>query len=179
MRGQTQKAELGWTLVGGAVATAALLAMTIGVGRIGEDFEALRLIEAVVPTARFMASAAVAAAVTVLALLLTLLGLSLNSEFRFGARLYERAQYITILSVAAIVVGVGILLAVTLPVTEVDGLGEIYDLLYYILVVGVSLLGGIIVTIGLMIAATLVGLIDIGHPQGSNLLLEQDDIEQK
>lgn len=179
MRGQTQKAELGWTLVGGAVATAALLAMTIGVGRIGEDFQALRLIEAVVPTARFMASAAVGAAVTVLALLLTLLGLSLNSEFRFGARLYERAQYITILSVAAIVVGVGILLAVTLPVTEVDGFGEIYDLLYYILVVGVSLLGGIIVTIGLMIAATLVGLIDIGHPQGSNLLLEQDDIEQK
>lgn len=86
MRGQSQRAELGWALFGGALASVALFAMTIGVGRVG-DFQALRLIEAVLPTARFMASSAVAAAVTVLALLLTLLGLSLNSEFRFGASL--------------------------------------------------------------------------------------------
>jgi hypothetical protein len=176
MRGQSQRAELGWALFGGAVASVALFAMTIGVGRVG-DFQALRLIEAVLPTARFMASSAVAAAVTVLALLLTLLGLSLNSEFRFGARLYERAQYITILSVVAIVVGVGILLAVAVPVGEVEGLDGFYDLLYYILVLAVSVLGGIIVTIGLMIAATLFGLIGIGHPEGSSpLLIEDDDI---
>jgi hypothetical protein len=56
--------------------------------------------------------------------------------------LYERAQYITILSMVAIVVGVGILLAVAVPVGEVEGLDGFFDLLYYILVLAVSVLGG-------------------------------------
>lgn len=159
--------------MGGAVAAVALFGMSIGVGRIG-DFQALRLIEAVLPTSRFLASSAVAAGATVLALLLTLLGLSLNSEFRFGAQLYQRARYITVLSVAAIVVGVGVLLAVAVPVAEVEGLDGFYDLLYYVLVVALSVLGGIMVTIGLMIAETLFGLIGIGHPEGSSPFLAED-----
>lgn len=177
MNGRVERAELGWALAGGAVTALALFGMTFGVGRVG-DFQALRLIEAVLPAARFLASSAVAAGATVLALMLTLLGLSLNSEFRFGARLYQRARYITILSVAAIVAGVGVLLAVAVPVAEVEGLDGLYDLLYYVLVVSVSVLGGIMVTIGLMIAETLFGLIGIGHPEGSSRLLAEDAAER-
>lgn len=174
MNEEAKKAKPGWAFVGGAVAAVALFGTTIGVGRIG-DFKALRLIEAVLPAARFLASSAIAAGATVLALLLTLLGLSLTSEFRFGARLYERARYITILSAAAIVAGVGVLLAVAVPVAEVEGLDGFYDLLYYVLVGSVSVLGGIVVTIGFMIAETLFGLISIGHPDGSSTLLAEDD----
>lgn len=171
-----RKAELGWSLVGGVVAAVALFGMAIGVGRVG-DFEALRLIEGVLPTARFLASSTIAAATTVLALLLTLLGLSITSEVTFGVRLYRRAQNITVLSVAAIVVGVAVLLAVAVPVGEVDGFEGFYDLLYYILVAAVSVLGGLMVTIGLMISATLFGLIDIGHPEGSSTLLAEAEGE--
>lgn len=173
MNEQAKKAKPGWAFGGGAVAAVALLGMTVGVGGIGE-FKALRLIEAVMPTARFLASSAVATGATVLALLLTLLGLSLTSEFRFGARLYQRARYITILSAAAIVVGVGVLLGVAVPVAEVEGLDGFYDLLYYVLVVSVSVLGGIMVTIGFMIAETLFSLIGIGDPEGSSSLLADD-----
>lgn len=169
-----RKAELGWALVGGVVAVVALFVMAVAVGSVAE-FEALRLIEGVLPTARFLASSTIAAAATVLALLLTLLGLSITSEFEFGLRLYRRAQYITVLSVAAIIVGVAVLLAVAVPVGEVEEFEGFYQLLYYILVASVSVLGGLMVTIGLMISATLFGLIDIGHPEGSSALLAEAD----
>lgn len=171
-----RKAELGWSLVGGIVAMVALFGMAIAVGSVAE-FEALRLIEGLLPTARFLASSTIAAAATVLALLLTLLGLSITSHFEFGVRLYRRAQHITVLSVATIVVGVAVLLAVAVPIGEVDGFEGLYELLYYILVAAVSVLGGLMVTIGLMISATLFGLIDIGHPEGSSTLLAEADEE--
>lgn len=154
----------------------ALFGMAIAVGSVGE-FEALRLIEGLLETARFLASSTIAAAATVLALLLTLLGLSITSHVKFGVRLYRRAQYITVLSVATIAVSVGVLLAVALPVGEVERFEGFYELLYYILVAAVSVLGGLMVTIGLMISATLFGLIDIGHPQGSSALLAESDEE--
>lgn len=60
------KAELGGAIAGGVIAAVALFGTVIGVGGIG-DFEALRLIEAVLPTSRFLTSTAIASGVTVLA----------------------------------------------------------------------------------------------------------------
>ena len=58
--------ELLGALVGGGISALALFGMVIGVGRLG-SFEALRLIESVLPTARFLAAAAITSALTVLA----------------------------------------------------------------------------------------------------------------
>jgi hypothetical protein len=168
------RAELGGAIVGGGVAIVAFFALVVGVGAIG-DFRALSVIEAVLPTTRFLASAAVTAGVTVLALLLTLLGLSLTENVSFDARLYSRARYIAILGVVVIVLGVALLLAVTLPLAEVEDLSGLYDVLYYILAGAISVLGGVLVSLGLMISATLIGLIDMFHPEGSSFLRGEED----
>lgn len=172
------KAELGGAIAGGIVAIVALFALVVGVGRIG-DFQALHLIEAALPTTRFLASAAIAAGVTILALLLTLLGLSMTDRVSFDRRLYSRARYIAILGVVVIVLGVSLLLAATIPLREVDELTSLYDDLYYILAGAVSLLGGVLVSLGLMISATLIGLIDVFHPEGSSPLLRQQDDDRE
>lgn len=171
----SKAAELGGALVGGLVAAVAFSATVFGVGRLA-DFEALRLIEAALPTARFLASSALAAGATVLALLLTLLGLSLTSDYEFSDRLYNRARYITVLSVVAIVLGTAVLLAVTVPLEEVEALRAFYDVLYFLLAGSLAMLGGVMVTIGLMIAATLIGLIQVGHPEGVSHLLADEDM---
>ena len=167
------KAELGGAIAGGVVAVVASFALVVGVGRIG-DFEALAVIESVLPTTRFLASGAIAAGVTVLALLLTLLGLSLTEHVSFDPRLFSRARYIAVLGVAVIVIGVALLLAVTLPLSEAEELYPFYDILYYVLAGAISLLGGVLVTLGLMISSTLIGLIDLFHPEGTSPLRVED-----
>lgn len=167
--------ELRGAMFGGLVTASFLFAVVIGVGRIG-NFEALRLIEAVLPAARFLASTVVAASVTVLALLLTLVGLSLNSEHSFAARLYTRAQTITRISVVCMIMGVGVLLAVGVPVGEVDEIQVPYAILYYLLSAALAILGGLVTTMGLMIGSTLRSLINVGHPEGfSDVLADADE----
>ena len=169
------RADFTGPAVGGLLTAFALFGAVIGVGRIG-DFEALRIIEAALPTTRFLASTAIAASVTVLALLLTLIGLSLTSDMTFHPRLYKRARVITILSVGVLALGTGLLLAVTMPIGEVENLSRLYDWAYYILAAATAVLGGMTVTIGLMISSTLLGLIELAHPEGSNELLHEADI---
>jgi len=159
------------------VAAIALFGMVIGVGQVG-SFEALRLIESVLPTARFLGSTVTAAATTVLALLLTLMGLSLTSEFTFKPRLYTRARYITTLSVITIMMGVGLLLAVSVPISEVEEFRQYYVTLYYSLAAVMAVVGGLIVAVGLMIGATLRGFIDFGHPEGASDLVADSELSE-
>jgi hypothetical protein len=62
--------ELKGALIGGAVVSTGLLGGVILVGTVG-NFQALRLIEVTLPTARFLVGSAIGAGVTVLALMLT------------------------------------------------------------------------------------------------------------
>jgi len=62
--------ELKGALIGGAVVSTGLLGGVILVGTVG-NIQALRLIEATLPAARFLAGSASGAGVTVLALMLT------------------------------------------------------------------------------------------------------------
>jgi hypothetical protein len=160
--------------VGGLVTASFLFVVIIGVGRI-HSFQARGLIEAVLPTARFLGSTVIGAAVTVLALLLTLIGLSLDSREKFSTRLYDRAISITRMAVVCIIMGVGVLLAVSVPVVEVEEISELYAGLYYGLSAAIAVLGGLVTTMGLMIGATLRGLIGAAHPDGESDLVELAD----
>jgi hypothetical protein len=178
VRDYFSKHEIRGTLIGGAVSAMVLFFIIIWVGRV-HSFQALRLIEAAQPTARFLAASVVGGAVTVLALLLTLLGLSLGSEFRFSDALYARAAFLTWLSVAAIVLGTLILLAVAVPVEEVEELANYYATFYYVLAVALSLLGGMVIAIGVIIGFLLRGLIAIGHSEGESDLLHATEEEHE
>lgn len=167
--------EMRGSIAGGAVAAVALFATVLGVGSVG-SFEALRLIEAMLGTARFLAATVIGGSLTVLALLLTVLGLSLSSSYKFSARLYTRARYLTRLSVIGIVLGTLILLAVTIPIGEVEEFRIYYAFFYYTLAAALAILGGLVVAIGLLIGATLRGLIAIGHPQAESDLLQDDPV---
>lgn len=162
--------EIWGSLVGGGTGAVALFALTVAVGRFSSG-EALRLIESITPAVRFLGVGVVTASITVLGLLLTLLGLSLNSEYQFKPRFYRRVGHITTLSVIGLVTAVAMLLAATVPVGEVDE-ARFYDAYYYVLASGISVLGGVTISMGLMIGATLRGLVRIGRPESTSDLLD-------
>jgi hypothetical protein len=164
--------EFSGALIGGLVTASFLFAIVIGIGWIG-SFEARGLIEAILPGARFLGSTVVAAAVTVLALLLTLVGLSMNSEHTFSDRLYARAIRITRMAVVCVIMGVAVLLAVSIPIVEVEEVRAHYGTMYYLLSGAMAILGGLVTAMGLMIGATLRGLIAAAHPEGKSDLIEE------
>lgn len=155
--------ELVVAIVGGLIAGSALFAIIVGVGNVG-DFQALRLIEATLPTTRFLASSAIAAGVTILALILTLLSINLNTEIDFSALHYRRVGYVTRLSVVTIVLATLVLIAVAIPIEEVEELTTYYDVMYYMLAGTTSLVGASIVATTLLIAETVQGLIKVADP---------------
>lgn len=143
----------------------------LGVGTVGSS-KALRLIEAALPTTRFLASSAITAAVTTLALVMTVLGLSLSSDFEFSDLHYSRMRGIAWLSVLTIVVSTLLLVMVTLPLEEVEGLSTWYSIFYHGLAGMIGLLGGLVVAMGLLIGSTIRGLIGIGRGFRTELLVE-------
>lgn len=174
MVGRGSSSELRGSAIGGIVATAAMLGMVVLVGRVG-SFEALRLIESVKPGTRFLAAAVLGGALTVLALMLTVLAFSMTSHYTFHPRLYTRVGLITNLSVLSIIMSVGLLLAVGVPIEEVEDARPYYVVLYYVLAAGMAVLGGMVVSIGLMIGATLRGLANLQHPDGVSDLLHEEE----
>lgn len=79
----TPRRELAIAVAGGATAGSTLCGIIIAVGNIG-DFQALGLIEAALPTSRYLASTAIAIGATTIALILTLLSIDLTTEIDFS-----------------------------------------------------------------------------------------------
>lgn len=170
--------ELKGAISGGSVAALGLFGGVVLVGGVG-DFQALRLIEATLPTTRFLASTAIAAGVTVLALMLTLIGITYSTDLTFSDNHYRRIRNVNTLALWVIVVGVAVLVAMAIPVEEVEELRSYYSVLYYVLAGFASLLGGLIVAMSLMIGGTVRGLVDAAHPKGNSSIIEQRSEDQE
>ncbi len=160
-------------LFGGAVAAGVLFAAVTLVGTVS-TFEARRLLGSILPTIRFLASSVLAAGVTVMALMLTLLSLTYTSKYEFREIHFRRIRQISMLSTAAIVVAVVLLLFLGVPVEEADQLRLYYDLIYYSVTAVACLLGGLLVAVVLMLHRTINGLVDIGHPDGKSHLIDME-----
>lgn len=167
----TRFSDFRWAIVGGVLTAIALFTGLAVVGNIG-SFEALRLLESVLPTIRFLSSSVMAAAVTVLALMLTLLGLTYSTQWEFKDRHYRRIAQISWMATITMVLSVGILLFLGIPLEAADRLRTYYNVIYYALTVAGAVIGGLIVTTVLLLMQTIRGLVAIGHPEGTSDLIE-------
>jgi|GEM_PF-1417774 len=162
--------DLRKALLGGALAAAVSVAGAWAVGRVS-GAEGLVLLEAMLPTTRFLCSAVMTASATMLALMLTLIGLSANSSSRFHPSHYERIRQIALVDAIAFVAGTVFLLVLNIPLEESDKFSATwYSTAYYVVLIGSSLLGGLLITAVLMLYDTvrdiiqIFGLKDDDHP---------------
>ncbi len=171
--------DTGRALAGGAVAAVAVFGGIAAVGQV-TAFQGRKLLEATLPTIRFLTSSVLAAAVTILALMLTLLGLTLNSKWKFHESHYLRIRQISTMTTAALILSVGVLMFLSIPLEESESLRTWYDIVYYAIAVASSVLGGLVISIVLMLNYAIRGLVDIGHPEGdSHLIADQDAAEDE
>jgi hypothetical protein len=108
--------------------------------------EAKVLLESIIPTSRFLCSAVMTATATILALMLTLLGMSVNSEVDFSTTFYRRVQQIAFHDMVLLIAATVFLVLHCIPIVKSDELpGWWYTTLYY------SILSASAITAGSMV----------------------------
>lgn len=164
-------------LTGGSLTGILSLLALWSVGRLG-GYEARILLESTFPSIRFLSSTTATAAATVMALMLTLLSLSASHDTSFRSIHYERIKSIALLSTVCLVVSILVLLLLVLPLQESEKVPEAaYEVLYYVILGAAAFLGGLIVSIMLMLYEAIVGLVAWAQPGGDSDLIEDEENE--
>jgi hypothetical protein len=159
----------------GGVAAAVIGFAGMAVVGSASAFQARRLLEAVLPTVRFAATAYIGGGATVLALMLTLLTFSISHDLDFRPTHYRRIRDIAALSAAVIVASVMLLMFLSFPIGEAEVDRGWYLWVYYAVLLGGSITGGAFISIVLMLFYAVRGLIEVAVDPASSSLVETDD----
>ncbi len=151
-------------IYGGIIATIIIFLGGYLVGNLG-SFEALANIKEIRPSLRFVCSAILTATSTILALLLTLLSFSGSTEKNIRAEHFMRIQWIARFACFTFAAAICLLLFLNLPIENADDkLADYYVALYYIFLSYGAIMGGLMISIVLMLYQAASEIILLVHP---------------
>lgn len=167
-------------LAGGVLASSIALGGQWIVGQVYSGYEARQLLEAVASSSLYLGGSIVTASATIIALMLTMISLSKQSNSEFDAIFFKRIQKIGQLSAIALICGILLLLFLSIPLQESDQVPASYfKPIYYILIVFVAGLSGLMVSIILMLLNAINSLINIVSPSFEEEVEEAEEREEK
>ncbi len=138
-------------LAGGAVAAAIMSALLLVVGQVGA-WKAEVLLGATLPTTRFLCSSVMTVSATILALMLTVIGISRGTDRPIQSSFYRRIQQVALLDVVTFVASTVLLLGLVVPFGEDLEMPQgWYVTIYYVVTIGSTLIGGLLVAVVLML----------------------------
>jgi hypothetical protein len=165
-------------VIGGFLVALFLAGVALTIGRVSAP-EAEFLLESILPTARFLGSGVLTASATTLALMLTLLGLSASIDDPLTDAHYGRIRLIALIDTIAFIGATTLLMTIVIPFSdaaEIDA--SVHVVVYYALVLGSALLGGIMVTVVLMIYRTIVDMTDLFISGAESELVAKERADQ-
>ena len=164
-------------LYGGVIAGAVTLAGQWLLGSIYSGYEARQFLESMSSSALYFGSAIVTASATILALMLTILSLTSQSDDDFDKVFYLRIERIGKLATIALMGGIVLLLFLSIPIKEADKVpSSWFTIIYYVLMTFLAALAGILISIVLMLQNSIGSLISIIRPSAEQ---EEKEIEQE
>lgn len=144
------------------------------VGRVS-PFRAISLLEAIVPSIRFLSSATLTGGITLLALMLTLLSFTATHTDDFTEAHYERIEQISALNAVLITLSMVLLMVLSVPLEEAETFRRLYTWIYYGVVLLMSMLGGLLISVVVMLHSTIRGLTHALHPRFESPLIHSRD----
>lgn len=146
-------------------------------GSIYNGYEAKQFLETMASSALYFGSAIVTAAATILALMLTLLSLTSQTDDDFDQVFYLRVERIGTLASVALIGGIILLLFLSLPIKEADNLpSNWFTVIYYFLMIFLAALAGLLIAIVLMLQNAIGSLIKVVRPSAEQ---EEDKVERE
>lgn len=164
-------------LIGGLLSAVVIFFGTKLLGDIS-DSEALENLKEIRPTLRFTANGSMTATATILALMLTLLSFSENADRRLSGYHYDRIWWIARFTASVFIAALVLLMVLNVPINNAEeSLGDIYNIVYYTLLVYAALIGGFMITIILLLYQAARDIILLAHPnrKASRLYAEEED----
>ncbi len=141
-----------WPFFGGLAAVLVTLGVKFLIGGVYSSGKALQLIEALRDSSLYFGAAVATASATILALMLTLLGLSRQADSEFDNWVYQTINRIALISTISLCGAVALLMVLSMPIGEFEKIPENWFVaMYYVLVVFVALLAGFVITAVLML----------------------------
>lgn len=157
----TVEVDLRRALLGGALAAVVALIGVWVVGRLS-GAEAQVLTETALPRLLDLCNTVILASATILALMLTLLGLSSGSSVELKPVFYRRIQQLSLLDAIVFVAAMLVFLLFNIPIVEADKVPvSWYNVIYYTSVSVAALLGGALVSIVTMLYSTVRDVISV------------------
>ena len=117
---------------------------------------------------------------TVLALMLTLLSFSQNSERKLRGYHYDRIWWIARFSAGVFIAALVLLMALNVPISNAEEtFAGLYSKVYIVLLVYAALIGGFMITIVLLLYQAARDIIVIAHPDrtASGLYVDETDAD--
>jgi hypothetical protein len=144
---------MNWALIGGSmVAIFTLGGLLIG-GHVYSNRTALEFIGAMSPPLQMLGFATITATITMLALILTMLGLVKQAELGFSKKFYLLIERLSLLDTVLLIGSTMLLTVLAIPVTkaETDISQQSATILYYILIFANAVISGLLVASVLML----------------------------
>lgn len=156
-------------LLGGILAVIIALAGQWIIGQVYGGYEAQKFLEAMFSSARYLGNSIVTASATILALMLTLISLVNQADKTFEQAFFERVKKIGLLATVELIGGTLLLLFLSLPLPESKEVPSSWFMaIYYILIIFLALLAGLLVAIVLMLFNSITSMIDAVRPSTKN-----------
>ncbi|PAP75694.1 hypothetical protein [Rubrivirga marina] len=168
------RADLRIALTGGLFAAAAMAAVVITVGSVGAG-EARSLLESSTPTVRSFCSTVMVVSASTLALMLTLLGLTTDTEEDIKGSHFERIRQIAFVDAAVFAGATLLLLVLIVPINDATEIpARWYVGIYFASTLIATVLGGAVISVIILLYAAIRDLVKTFGPGEESPLLEDD-----
>jgi hypothetical protein len=166
---RAEKAPTNWSIIGGGMmAIVTLIGLIIG-GQVSTHDSALQLIEVMSPPLQMLAFATITATITMLALLLTMLGVIKQAEISYAKTFYDLIERISLLDTILLIACASLLTILAIPITEAETemSEQAASALYYILIFVNAIISGLLVAAVLMLFDAIKSVIRTLHVQSN------------
>lgn len=176
---QAVKIDMKKAAMGGAFSFIILLIGGYLMGK-ASNAEAYHLYEMILPNTRALCRNMILALSTILALMLTLISLSVNVEHEIKWTHYIRVKQIAFIVTVTLILTFFTYLLLNIPITESDETSiEWFTYIYYTTSIVASILGGLFITIVLLLYNTVRDMINFLNPDTSYLLSVEEEEDEE
>lgn len=145
-----------YALFGGLVVILLAAGAWFAIGSVYSQSEAIDLIETIARSALYFGSAVATGSATILALMLTLVGMASRAESEFGEDVYRSVYRVAVYATVTLCGAVILLLICCFPVGEFENVpSSWYRWLYHTLFAGVGILSAMLVSTVLLLFFTI------------------------
>lgn len=154
-----------WILTGSVMTGLVVLMSRLALGRYYSDIEARQLLDAMTESALFLTAAITTGSATIIALMLTLLGLTRHVHDHFQRAFHDRVRTIASLATIALLGALMVLVTMTIPVVESEAMASWYRGLWWAFSGAIAFVSGLFVSVVLTLLVTIIGAVDVLRPE--------------